>query len=310
MKNVIKSICFILIFISIFSLYMFAVIPKYNIDRYNILDIAEYEILEEKKDTIDTLFVGDSLVYSAVSPMEIWNEYGFTSFDCSTPAQLIETSYKYIQKAVDTQHPKVIFLEANVIFRDAKKRTNERKMDDFVNRYIFVSDYHDNWKSIFFGEDIININKGYYFIKKVRKAPKDNDYMKKEERKINIPNENFDYLDKIVKICNDNNIKLILFSIPSMKSWDYAKVQYTKEISSKYNLDYIDFNDKNPLEINWEEETKDEGSHLNYIGAKKVSHYLGNYIKNLNLVNSHKEDKKYSSWNTSYERYLKLNSFD
>ena len=310
MKNLIKSICFIIIFIIISSIYMFLVIPKYNMDKYNILDIAEYEILEEKKNTIDTLFVGDSLVYSAISPMEIWDEYGFTSFDCSTPAQLIETSYKYIKNAIDTQHPKIIFLEANVIFRDASKRTKERKIDDFINRYIFLSDYHDNWKNIFFGEDIININKGYVFIKKVKRAPKEINYMKKTNNKVTIPKENYEYLDKIVELCNENEIKLILISIPSMKSWDYTKVEFTKEIASKYNLVYIDFNEDNPLKINWEKETKDEGSHLNYIGAKKVSHYLGNYIKELNLVNNHKEDSKYSSWNLSYKKYKKLNNFD
>ncbi len=310
MKNIVKSICFVVILLVILAVYMFLAVPKYNLDKYNILDIAEYEILEEKKDTIDTLFVGDSLVYSAVAPMEIWREFGFTSFDCATPAQLIETSYKYIEKAIDTQHPKIIFLEANVIFRNAKKRTNARKKDDFYNRYIFISDYHDNWKSIFFGEDIINVNKGYVFIKKTEKASDIKNYMKENKKNINIPEENIYYLEKIIDICNKNNIKLILMSIPSMKSWDYSKDEYIKKLSIYYNLEYIDLNADNPLEINWEQETKDGGSHLNYIGAKKVSNYLGNYIKKLNLVSNHIDDEKYNSWNVSLERYSRLNELN
>lgn len=310
MRNIIKSFCFVIIFLVLLFLYIYLVMPKYNMDKYNMLDIAEFEILEEKKDTIDVLFVGDSLVYSGVSPMEIWNEYGITSFDCATPAQLIETSYNYIEKAIDTQHPKVIFLEANVIFRDAKKRKADRKWDDFENKYIFIDDYHDNWKSVFFGEGIININKGYVYINKTVKADKSFDYMEKKEQEIIIPEINFTYFEKIVKLCEDNNIKLILFSIPSMKSWNYAKDVMVMDIKDKYNLEYIDLNMNNPLEINWEKETKDKGSHLNYISAKKVSHYLGNYIVTNNLAISHKDDSNYSSWNKSYEKYIKQLDID
>ena len=310
MKNIVKSILFIIIFVLVFAVSFYFVIPRYNIDKYDILDIAEYEILEEKKDTVDVLFVGDSLVYSAISPMEIWNEYGYTSFDCSTPAQLIETSYNYIKRAIDTQHPKVIFLESNVIFRDKKKRTQERKLDDFTNRYFFISDYHDNWKSVLFGEEIINVNKGYIYINKVKKADSNIDYMKHKENDVYIPSETIELFEKIIDICNENNIKLVLISIPSMKSWDYSKVENVKEISSKYNLEYLDMNENNPLEIDWEKETKDQGSHLNYIGAKKVSKFLGNYLKENNLVVSHKEDNKYESWNKSYQKYTKQIDLD
>lgn len=303
MKNIIKSFCFVLIFVLLLVLFILSVIPKYNFDKYNVLDIAEYEILEEKKDTIDVLFVGDSLVYSAVSPMEIWNEFGITSFDCSTPAQLIETSYNYIEKAVETQHPKVIFFEANVIFRDPKKRSRERKQDDFTNRYVFIPDYHDNWKSILFGEDIINVNKGYVLIKKTKSAS-DIDYMKEKEEKIIIPDGNIEIFKKIVDLCNQNNIKLVLMSIPSMQSWDYAKSKYVTELSEKYNLEYINLNTDNPLQIDWNKDTKDEGSHLNYKGAKKVSHFLGNYISTNNLAINHRDDEKYSSWYKSYDKYL------
>ena len=130
MKNIIKSFCFITILLILLAVFMYTVFPKNNISKYSLLDLLDYEILEEKDDTIDVLFVGDSLVYSSVSPMEIWKEHGFTSFDCSTPAQLLETSYKYIKIAIERQHPKVIFLEANVLFRDAKKRTFIRKIKD------------------------------------------------------------------------------------------------------------------------------------------------------------------------------------
>lgn len=64
------------------------------------------------------------------------------------------------------------------------------------------------------------------------------------------------------------------------------------------------------LNIDWENETKDEGSHLNYKDAKKVSHYLGNYLNDNNLVENHKDDEDYSEWHEAYKKYERLITFN
>ena len=71
MKNVIKSVLFvgILIFLLEFSAYI--MLPQKNIKKYGLFNIANYEILSETENTIDTVIIGDSLVYSAYIPMEI-----------------------------------------------------------------------------------------------------------------------------------------------------------------------------------------------------------------------------------------------
>lgn len=303
MKNVIKSICFILILIILLVTSVYLLIPKTNFHKYKLQDFLDYEILEEKDDTIDILFVGDSLVYSSVSPMEIWNEYGFTSFDCSTPAQLTKTSYEYIKVAIERQHPKVIFMEANVLFRDPAKRTFDRKIKDITTKYSIISKYHDNWKDLLQYGTVININKGYKYINKIKKATA-NDYMKDTNKVETIPEINLEYFDKIVELCNSNNIKLILFGVPSMKSWNYSKDEVINEFVKKYNIAFIDLNLEDSLKIDWEKETKDRGSHLNHDGAKKVSLYLGKYISDNNLAISHKDDSKYNEWNIAYDKYL------
>ena len=308
MRNVIKSICFILILAVLLVGSFFILVPRYNLFNYKFNDFLEFEILGEKDDTIDVLFVGDSLVYSAISPMEIWNEFGYTSYDCSTPAQLTKTSYEYIKVAVERQHPKVIFLESNVLFRDPKKRKTDRKIQDFVDKYSISSRYHDNWKDLLSYGEVINANKGYVYINKTNKAPSIN-YMEDKHKKENIIEVNKEYFDKILDICEKNDIKLVLLGIPSMKSWNFAKSKEITKLASDYNLDFIDLNIKNHVKIDWKKETKDEGSHLNYIGAKKVSYYLGNYLKENNLVISHKDDKKYDNWNIAYNKYIRQLDF-
>lgn len=309
MKNLIKSVVFCIIFLILLGLSIYFLMPWTNINRYKLSNILDYEILEEQDNTIDVLFVGDSLVYSSVSPMEIWNEFGFTSFDCSTPAQLTETSYDYIKIAVERQKPKVIFLEANVLFRNPAKRTKERKIKDIFDRYSLLDKYHDNWKDYLSYGKTINATKGYYYISKVSKA-KENGYMKNKNKIETIPNINIEYFNKIIDICNENDITLILFGVPSIKSWSFAKDKRINELSLEYNIPFINFNIDNILNIDWENETKDEGSHLNYQGAKKVSKYLGNYLLENNLVDNHKEDSKYNDWSIAYQKYERLINFN
>ncbi len=309
MKNFIKSIIFCIILVVLLTVSIYFLIPQNNIRKYNFLNILDYEILEEEDNTIDVLFVGDSLVYSSVSPMEIWNNFGFTSFDCSTPAQLTETAHEYIKIAIERQHPKVIFLEANILFRDPAKRTDERKIKDLYDRYSIFDKYHDNWKDYLSYGKRINPTKGYYYINRTNKAKKNN-YMEDKKVREKIPDINIEYFNKIIDLCNSNDIQLILFGVPSMKSWTYAKDQKANEIANEYNLTFIDFNVNNMLDIDWENETKDEGSHLNYKGAKKVSQYLGNYLFENNLVENHKEDPSYDDWNKAYNKYERLIEFN
>ena len=72
-KNVIKSILFVLFFIVITEILTYVVLPGSNVRKMGMIKVATYEVLGEQKNTIDVAVIGDSLVYSSLSPMVIWN---------------------------------------------------------------------------------------------------------------------------------------------------------------------------------------------------------------------------------------------
>ena len=88
-NNIIKSIAFCLILLCLIEGLTWLLLPGFNIEKFGTFNVAAYEILGEEKDTIEAVAVGDSLVYSSLSPMEIWGEYGYTTFDCAEAAQVI-----------------------------------------------------------------------------------------------------------------------------------------------------------------------------------------------------------------------------
>lgn len=306
--KILKSFLFLIILFLLVEGIAYFLLPSYNIKKYGMYKTAAYEILGERENKIDVIALGDSLIYTSISPMEIWNQFGYTVFDCAEPAQIIEDSYHYLETAIESQHPKVVFMEAGVLFRDASKKPWYEKIIKKAKNFIPMITYHDNWKKIFSKnkeDNLLNVNKGYKYITTVKGA-KEKDYMKYSKKQRQLPKRNLEYFEKIVELCKNNHVKLFLVSTPTQKSWNYPRHLGTTKLAEKYEIPFIDLNLDNPLSINWKQETKDRGSHLNYLGAKKVSIFIGNYLKNTNLVENHRMDSNYSDWEYSYTIYQKM----
>lgn len=310
-KNIGKSILFVLILGLLLILASYVLLPWKVVVKYGIMDTAKYPILSEDENTIDAVAIGDSLIYSSVSPMEIYHNYGYTVFDCANSSQIIEEAYANMEMAAKSQHPKVVFFDADVLFRDRSSIKWYYYVANNLDKYVPMINYHDNWKKSLFNFlntdstfTKVNINKGYKYISKV-KAPskKKYNYMKKTAEVMEIPEKNLEYFAKMVNLANTNDIKFVLISIPDLKKWNYPKHNAITKLASQYNLEFIDLNVANPLKINWKTDTKDKGGHLNYKGALKVSNFLGKYLQDTKLVVDHRQDKKYRVWDESYVVY-------
>lgn len=307
MKKFLKIFLFFIVFIILFIIFSYLCLPKYNLHKYGMYNTSMYEILGEKENTIDTIVLGDSLVYSSVSPMEIYDKYGFTVFDCSEPAIILPDAYNYFKVAVESQHPSVVIVEPNMFFRNSEKRPWYNKPLKILKNSFPLFTYHNNWKKLFFKDDNgwINIGKGYKKNTKV-KPTRNYNYMDEEKTSIhNIPSANYKYIKAIISYCKKHNIKLIFMGLPSQKSWDYNKHVKIKKLADENNITYVNLNFPHIISFNWKKESKDRGSHLNDVGARKNSEYVGNYLKRLNLVKSHKNEKGYEDWDKALELYLK-----
>ena len=309
MKNLFKSILFITIFVLMTHIITYFLIPGKNVGEYGVLKAGNYEILSEKDNTIDTIFLGDSLVYSSISPMEIWNEYGYTSFDCSESAQITENTYKQLEMAFEKQHPKIVLMESNVLFRDPANQNIFDKIAYKIKGLFPIIMYHDNWKK-YLSNNVdnkwINYNKGFRYVKKVRPT-KNRDYMNKKKLKTEIPEVNLKYFDKIIELCKKNNAKFVLMSLPTQKTWNYERHNIASKLSKDRGIQFLDLNLVD-IGIDWEIDTRDKGSHVNSYGSKKVSKYIGKYLKNTNLVIDHRKDSEYETWNEAYKLYTTINN--
>lgn len=305
MKNVLKSLLFIIILFILVESIIFYLIPTKGFRRYSLYEKAAFDIITEPRDTVDVIALGDSLIYTSINPMQIWHDYGFTVYDCAKPAYFMKDAYEHLSVAIEHHHPKIVLMETNMLFRNVNNYPWANKIGRKLNNIAPISKYHNNWKNLFSTKEVGTKNsfKGYNYITTTKPSTNYN-YMGSSNKVREIPEDNLYYIKKIIELCKENNIKFIFVSTPSQTSCNAARRNASLKLSSEMEVDFLDLNVDEKVDIDWTKETKDKGSHLNYLGAIKVSKYLGSYLNNLNILKDHRGDSKYDLWDEAYNKYI------
>lgn len=327
-KNFVKTVTFLIILFLIIGILSSILNPAGGFEEW-FASKGITEFYKQKENSIDIIYIGDSCVYSAVSPMEIYKNIGVTGYSLSSPGQKIWSSYYLLKDVLKTQKPKVVFLEIGEAFsaRENEEELNKRNVIDAMkfskNKLEMINDeiygfsafeklgcvlpifrYHSRWSDLNesdirkLSDNTIYTYKGYLLDKKKKS------YTGKKENNndIKITEDSTKYIDKIVELCNENSIKIVFMKIPEPVIWNEKKNSLIKEVASKRNIEFIDFNYERELNLNWENDTQDNGYHLNIYGAEKLGKCLSKYIDNKFKLKNHREEKEYASW----EEFLKL----
>ena len=172
------------------------------------------------------------------------------------------------------------------------------KNKDLVNNYFEIGrllvEAQGGEERAKYGNGLI---KGMDLVATVKPYNDDNKYMSKDHSKEKIGEKCTIYLEKMVKLCKDNNIKLLLIEIPSAESWSKDLSDKTQEFANENNLEFIDMNlNYKDFGFDWKTDSADAGDHLNVYGAEKVSKYLGKIIQEKYNIPNRKNDEQYSQW--------------
>lgn len=306
----VKAVSFLLVLALLLCLLDPIFQPKDNRKSAGMNFVSASGYLAEPEDTLDVIFLGDSLTYSSYSPLHMWNQEGFTSYVAAVGSGRMNTAYSNLRKVLRTQHPKVVVLEAHVAARYTPG--NESLLTE-AEMCFPLFENHDRWKQLTL-EDFTQLprytnlqeSKGFRCNTTVNAAPEDQ-YMvqSKEKSRLNLITRL--YLERMIRLCQKNDIQLLIAATPSQKNWDYHQhntmVQFAEENAAR-GVTFLDMNLlTDALDIDWETDSRDGGDHLNYSGAKKVTAYLAAYLSEHYGLPDHREDEAYASWTEAYEQY-------
>ena len=305
-KTAARAALFLLLLSLLLATVSFIFSPKNDLKDFGMRDSAANAILGEKENTIDVLVLGDSEAYSSISPMDIWREYGITSYVCATSGQYLYYSDTLLQRAFKTQSPKVVIMETDAIYR---KFSISNSVSQKIKNIFSIFEYHDRWKTLrphdFFSPveyTWTDDYKGYYYNTHIS-ASKKTDHMSKTDDVAQIPELNKLYLRKMASFCEKNGAAFILVSTPSTVNWNYARHNGIAEIAEELGVEYLDLNLMNDrINIDWSRDTRDKGDHLNHYGATKVTSFLGSYISGRYDLPDRRGDPVFLKWDEAFNR--------
>lgn len=322
-KKIVKEIIKIVAFLFLVS-FTLVILNRLLIrkDEYN-----KYDQFYDEKENFDVLFFGSSRMLDCIQPMEIWEEYGITSYNMAQHSEGLGRSYYSMMNAFKYNKPKVAVIDVSLFYgsiglsEDASesdkaylhntldhmplsrvklKAINELLPKSLRFEYVFtLAKYHSRWNDLN-QNDIYNISvarKGAEV--RVGISPQERiDWPTDALAEIFIP-ESIN-LDKMIELCEEEGVVPVFICLPSPEDTAFT--------SFNSFADYLAKNDQIFLNIYKEEDILEyqtdfaDSSHLNVSGSLKISDYMGEYLCE-NFVFEEKSDSTKANWDNALKDY-------
>ena len=276
--------------------------------------------------TVDVLLVGNSHSGINIDTATLWDEYGISAYDLWGGVQPLWNSYHYIVEALKYQTPKVIVLEVTAATSDYEyseeqnqiKNTAGMKLSKNKIEAVKASAPSDRWINLLLGFPLYHGRfdeleekdfehfpwsanqenfKGSYLMygSGIYEQESAEGITEKKE----IMDKEREYLDKIIALCDEQGISLLLLKTPALEKESTQPYYNTiSDIADENGLNFINMNLMED-EIGIEETDWSLDRHMNAGGARKVAQWLGAYLGEKYGVTDHRGDATYSSWDVN-----------
>lgn len=333
-KRILKTI--ITIIFTFLSIYFISICFARNGNN------RKYHTFTKSKTDYDVLFFGTSHVLNAIAPMQLWNEYGITSYNLGYHGCGIVKTYYLLQIALKYHKPKIAVFDIFTI--DITSKTPEAELSHELGLFHETFDpfplskikidaindifsdtrnrmelycpfylYHNRWTEISPLEFVKDFGRKYIvYFKPFETKGMELRIGVKGDQSFIVPGKNsyigqesigMQYAKKIIEYCKAKDIIPVFMFIPySAQESLFEWRNAFKKILEEENVSFCDMT--NGI-VNFDIDQYDLNSHLNPSGARKVTDMIGKFlIKNYDLE-THKNELEFKNWESDYKRYVK-----
>lgn len=286
---------------------------KQNVEIMQSSVISDF-YREKHENSIDVLAIGNSDLYSAFNPLQLWHEQGITSYVAAAPKQNMKLAYYMLKASLKVQKPHLIILEVDNLFDEREDGIDVESYEYTAMKYCYRSyEGHKLWEDV---KDIDYQNtqfvterlkyKGFAYSKEVVAYLKNYTYMDKKDKIKDISSFAKNYLPQFINLAKRNHAEILFVCYPSSTSWTNNKHRIVESYANIYDIPFIDFNvNQYDTEFDWRTDTKDAGNHMNYNGAIKFTYFMGKYLKEHYDLNDYRNNEIFKTWDDKYNDFIK-----
>lgn len=286
--------------------------------------------LEDERD-YDVLFFGTSHIINSVLPMQLWKEYGITSYNLGIHGGSIACSYWMMRNAVEQHKPKIAVMEtflAHAQYTSMETALAHAAFDPFPMNKTKVQGILDAFPKnsdryeLFFPLDVFHNRWKYLNTERLyrgigQEAPDSREKggelrlaVTANSSPILVPADQYpeesdtvalQYLRKFITYCQEEDIIPVIVYIPIRDGYSEDYQRYSNlamRVAREMGAATLDLQHKDLID----EDTDwyDNVSHLNPLGAKKVTRAVGDYLTENYALESHADNP---DWAQDYAQY-------
>lgn len=324
---------FLLVFAVLFHFIGPLFIPQEDIRQ------EKAAFFEQPEQTMDVIYIGSSSMLRAVTPMEIWRDYGITGYSLATTVQAPVVTLAYLKDMFKTQQPQVVVLGCEWLFDDydyegqetnirfaldrmpnswakieAAKTVVENDPSQSFLSYLFpVLRYHSRWAEIETyapEEDSQTVRMGYLGLGQSQAYTVPEAHLAPSGETPAFSEDSLQYYRQAIELCRQNGARVLLVKFPRL-AWSAEEAQAQQDFADEMGIPLLDFNRPEYWDAISMDESKDfyDTGHLSSTGASKLSHFLGEYLQENYEITDKRSDPAFSSWNDKLDAYRQKYAF-
>lgn len=312
--SAIRCILFLLLLAGLIAWLNTLFVSKYMYDKTEPQTATYKGFYQMEKDSVDLLILGTSHGASGFNPQDFYDAAHVRAYNLSSSAQPVWLSYYWLQEALKYQKPSAVIFECNYLFSTFnneganRKALDEMKIGkvkyDAVQTAVALSPndnesalsyflpyirYHTRWKDLnewdFTGgkTETPSALKGFWFYYSVSGYQ---DFVPLSDQTDStavaaFEEPSFSYFKKIVALCRENGIQLILVKTPDT-GFTREEHNAVQAYASENDLPFYDFNMQDlytKIGFDFSQDTNNaKNTHANLSGARKMSRFLAQEI--------------------------------
>lgn len=331
-KNIIKAGAFLLV----------ALVLLYGMNSFFKRDwnAEALNIYDEPENTIETVFIGSSMIEFGIDVMTMYEEYGICAYNLGNSGQPVPASNYWLEELYKLQSEslKTVVFDVSIVrtklptsyYRTAtdNMKLSATKYDavasfsqDFNETvsYLFpLFSYHSRWNELN-SSDFDMANSMLYRWSRGQCFSTDTafsvltaeqlmvpDYALDENaEQIELDAEGLEYLDQMIAFCEENDLELILIKTPNPINWSSGAHNTFETLAKEKDLVFLDFNYGELLSgIDYDCMFDSmDGIHLNYYGSEKFALWMGNYLIENGYAHDIRGQEKYAFLEDELKEY-------
>ncbi|MDO5378422.1 MAG: hypothetical protein Q4G52_08815 [Clostridia bacterium] len=275
----------------------------------------------------DVLFLGTSRVLDGISPMELWRDYGITSYNMGNSSECLDVTEWVLRLALEEHTPKVAVIDVYYI---------GRRVDDawtYTYRHLFLdavplsplkfkavsatlprssyleflmpfSLYHGRWEEILSGKTERLIDCEPFMMggelrigRTIPEAFERTADMNEQE----LPGTQA--LRRIAALCRERGIEPVFMAIPApISRQEQMDVNGVVLVAQELGVPFVNLFDVEGL-VDFETDCYDEVGHMNPDGASKITAYMGDWLVGRYALEDRRGTPGCAAWDERLAQY-------